>query len=109
MDKPNIAFLIPAYGSIGLRAWASHVGLLINAEKFCSPTILFHTSCYVHKSRNNLVKTFLETDKQIKFDYAFWLDSDIVFTYEQCKNLVDALNANPGSIVSGVYYNISGE
>jgi len=108
MEKPKVAFLIPAYGSIGLQSWTSHINLIMNAGKFCSLNFIIYSSSIIHKARNTLVEMFIEADKQMGFDYAFWLDSDIVFSPEHCEKLIEKIRENPGTIVSGLYLNQAG-
>ncbi len=57
MENKKIAFLIPAYGSIGLQSWSSHINLLMNAQKFCDPSINPHPfgEGRTRKSHGNLM------------------------------------------------------
>ena len=103
--KPKICFLIPAYGSIPLPAWQSHINLVAMASTFCQPFVLTSSMCYIHECRNDLVRKFLKVDKEEKFDYAFWLDSDIVFNYKDVKALLDEMVEKDKVLASGLYFN----
>ena len=104
-EKPRIAFLVPAYGSIQLEAWQSHVNLLANANRFCQPSFFTASSCYVHESRNRLLELFKEIDEKVVFDWVFWLDSDIVFSYKDVEVLLNLAVENKNDLVSGLYVN----
>ena len=104
-EKPKIAFLVPAYDNIKLPAWQSHINLISMAGVFCQPFILTASSCYVHDSRNRLLELFREADEKINFDFVFWIDSDIVFNWQDCEKLLKSLQDEKASIMAGLYFN----
>lgn len=106
MNKPKIAFLIPAYGVIQLEAWQSHINLLLNWHHFCQPGFFTASSCYLHECRNRLVEMWKEADDKEKFDYVFWIDSDMKFAARDVAFLLDELKDGNYDIASGLYYNI---
>ncbi len=104
MVFPKVAFLIPAYGSVRIPAYRSMINFLTNAGRFCEAVFIVKSSCYVHDNRNRLTKEFLEADKQFSFDFVFWIDSDIVFEWEQAEQLLKFLMENDKDMATGVYY-----
>src|SRR3990167_2103091 len=105
MTLPKIAFMIPAYGSISIPAWQSHINLVANANRFCVPAIITATSCYVNASRNRLLEKFREADRLTNFDYIIWIDSDIVFSWQDCNKIVESLKNNRAHVLTGLYFN----
>ncbi|MBI4044776.1 MAG: glycosyltransferase [Candidatus Diapherotrites archaeon] len=104
MKLPKVAFLIPAYGSVKIPAYDSMINFVANTERFCQAAFIVKSSCYVHENRNRLVKAFLEADEKLDFDYAFWIDSDMVFTWQHVKQLLKFMEEKNVDIATGVYY-----
>jgi len=106
MNKPKVAFLIPAYGVIQLEAWQSHINLLSNWSRFCLPGFFTASSCYLHECRNRLLEMWRKADKQEKFDYVFWIDSDMKFDWTQVNFLLEKMTEDDLDMASGLYFNI---
>ncbi len=83
--KPSICVLIPAYGTVPVKSFASITTLLMNSGRKFPINVLILESTIIFESRNILLEEFLKTNS----DYAFFLDSDMIVPSDLIEKLVE--------------------
>ena len=88
-----------------IESFQSIINLTSNSASFCNAIILTSSSCFIHAVRNDLTKRFLELDKKLNFDFVCWIDSDIVYGWQEVKALIDFIEEKKIDFATGLYYN----
>ena len=103
--KKTVQVCIPLYGYIPAPSVACMISCMAELSTFFSKFgVLTQTNTYLHLARTELAKKALANSQQSEFDYVLWLDSDIVFSFNQVKQLYETAVSTKADLVSGVYY-----
>ncbi|MBN2127077.1 MAG: hypothetical protein JW703_01645 [Candidatus Diapherotrites archaeon] len=65
------------------------------------------SSPYIVENRNKIARELISIEEKtpgVLIDYVLWLDSDMIFSFEQIKQLLNHLDSGK-EIVSGLYFN----
>jgi GT2 family glycosyltransferase len=86
------------------RAFCQSIGeIMMN----WNTAVLTESSPFIVENRNQLAAKVIEFDSKsvLKVDYVLWIDTDMIFSFEQVKQLLERLEEG-NDIVSGLCYNI---
>jgi len=86
------------------RAFSQSIGEIMMSW---NTAVLTESSPFIVENRNQLAAKVIEFDSKsvLKVDYVLWIDTDMIFTFEQIKQLLGRLEEG-NDIVSGLCYNI---
>ncbi|MDO8427848.1 MAG: hypothetical protein Q7S92_01415 [Candidatus Diapherotrites archaeon] len=101
----TVQVCVPLYGYIPAPSVACMISCMAELSTFFSKFgVLTYTNTYLHLARTELAKKALANNQETQFDYVFWLDSDIVFSFSQVKQLYETAISSKADLISGVYY-----
>ena len=110
MAKKNLAVCIPSGRFVDYAFFSSFANSIGQIMLKWNTAIFAASSPLIVENRNELARRVMafESKSALRFDYVLWLDTDIVFTFEQVQSLISMLEGGK-EFVSGVYYNPKGE
>ena len=99
----KVAIGFPTSGIITPQFTTALAGLCLAETRFYKiKKVIYRSGCYVHSNRNQIVKTFLESD----CEWLLQLDPDLSFPYDTLQKLL-VMARNMGSkVVAGWYHNM---
>lgn len=101
----KIAVLVPFYSVVQGQAFQSFISFVSRVGRFFEAFIFTSSSCYLFENRNKLVEMFSKADEKVSFDYALWVDSDIVFRVQDVVELINEIKRVGCDMGVGVYFN----
>lgn len=107
LAKKNLALCVPSGRFVDFGFFKSFANSIGQIMLGWNSAVFAVASPMIFENRNEILRrvfAFEGQNKGFSFDYILWVDNDIVFTFEQVKQLLAHLDSGK-DFVSGVYYN----
>lgn len=100
----KIALCIPCYKLVPAESFICFMELKEQAPKFYDIDFHLIEGQYTPLARSSLADAVLEAHPTQNYEAVVWIDSDMVFTFEDFQNLVKSFEYAECDILTGLYY-----